>query len=347
MDSVGTISPFVPPEWIAAHGLRPAWLALDRQHGVLPEGAHRGLCPCAGALIIQAFNGTAADSLVLTTACDQMRYAAAYLDIHGSVPTFLLNVPSTWQSPQSRQLYRNELERLGRFLIDRGGRNPTAERLVATVERYDSRRAAARAARATMPADRWVKTLIALRSDPTLIGQGTVSPHSGNDSTSGPRAENVAPAPLRRPAGVPLALVGGPLLAGDERFLGLVARAGGHIILDASEGGERTLPAPIDRNRLAADPLDELVRVYFDTIPDVFRRPNTRLHDWLADQLAARGVRGIVFRRYLFCDLWNAELHRLRQESGLPVLAIDVNTGEESETARTLGRIEAFLEMLQ
>ncbi len=324
MDSVGYVSPFVPPEWIAAHGLRPAWLTLDGREADLPEGARRGTCPFAAALIVEALSGSAAGALVLATSCDQMRYAAAYLDAHCRVPTFLLNVPSTWQTPQSRRLYREELDRLGGFLAARGGRPPMPERLAATLLRYDEHRAAALRARPAMPAGQWSRTLIALRSDLATLPEVKASPA----------------------AGIPLALVGGPQPAGDARLLERVERAGGRIVLDASEGGERTLPAPFDRRRLAADPLDELVRAYFDTIPDAFRRPNTRLYEWLAHHLAARGVRGILFRRYLFCDLWNAELHRLRRQSGLPVLALDLAAGDDRETDRSLGRIEAFLETL-
>ena len=80
---------------------------------------------------------------------------------------------------------------------------------------------------------------------------------------------------------MPLALVGGPLLVDDCVFLEQVAAVGGRIVLDASEWGERTLPARLDRARVASDPLGELARMYFDEIPDVFRRPNTRLYDWL------------------------------------------------------------------
>lgn len=147
--------------------------------------------------------------------------------------------------------------------------------------------------------------------------------------------------------GVPLLLLGGPLLAEDDSFLELVEGAGGRIVVDGSETGERTLPAPLDRRRLAEDPLDELARIYFDAIPDAFRRPNTRLYEWLGREVSARSVRGIILRRYPFCDLWHAELHRLRTWSDVPVLDLDVETGDEGEASRTLARIEAFLEMLR
>jgi len=298
MDSVGYFSPFVPPEWIAAHGLRPVWLTLDRTAAHGQDATRRGVCPCAGALMASAMSGATPRALVLTTACDQMRYASAYLDTAGDIRGFLLNVPSTWQTPQSRQLYRAELERLGRFLVGSDGSEPTSRQLELTIERYDEQRAAS--------------------SGTQIAGDG-----------------------------IPLALLGGPLLAEGTSFLKLVERAGGRIVVDGSEGGERTLPAPVDRRHLGIDPVDELVRIYFDTIPDVFRRPNTRLYEWLGERLSASSARGIILRRYPFCDLWHAELHRLREWSDVPVLDIDVATGEEGQSSRILERIEAFLEMFR
>lgn len=147
--------------------------------------------------------------------------------------------------------------------------------------------------------------------------------------------------------GIPLALVGGPLMTEDRSFLAMLEQVGGRIVLDASEGGERTLPATVDGRRLREDPLEELVRIYFDSIPDVFRRPNSHLYEWLGEHLKAHAVRGIILRRYLFCDLWHAESHRLRQWSEVPVLDMDVIAGDEGESRRVLGRIEAFLEMLR
>ena len=93
------------------------------------------------------------------------------------------------------------------------------------------------------------------------------------------------------------------------------AAAGGRVVLDATEGGQRTMPRRFDPARVASDPLQELADAYFDGIPDAFRRPNSRLYEWLGRELAARHVQGIIFRRYLWCDLWHAELQRLKQWS--------------------------------
>jgi benzoyl-CoA reductase/2-hydroxyglutaryl-CoA dehydratase subunit BcrC/BadD/HgdB len=336
MNTVGYVSPFVPPEWIAAHGLRPVWLTLDRTVAHANDATHRGICPFAAALVANLTHGVTPPALVLTTVCDQMRYVSAYLDTTRSNPPFLLNVPSTWQGPASRRLYGEELRRLGRFLVQAGGSKPTPSQIVSTIQRYYDRRTVALEMRPKMSARRWSETLVDLRSDApadTLTGRDSVLVDSNQSGYSND--------------GIPLALIGGPLLAQDGDFLEMVERAGGRIVVDASEGGERTLPSPVDRGRLENDPFDELVRIYFDTIPDVFRRPNTGLYEWLDEHASARKVRGIVLRRYPFCDFWHAELFRLRQWSKVPVLDIDVATGKEGESSRTMGRIEAFLEMLR
>ena len=309
MKSVAFVSPFVPPEWIAAHGLRP--MRLKPRAGMPAKAiTARGVCPFAGGVVDQLdalLDGSSpsdADlsAVILTTTCDQMRYVAAFLNENRPLPLFLLNVPSTWQTPPTRWLYRDELARLGHFLVGLGGTVPRPGQLAVTMRRYDEDRAAVRTV--------WSR-----------------------DETQGTSQ------------GIPLASVGGPP-ASDEEFRALVSRAGGRIVLDAGPYGERAVPRPFDESRLTEEPLDELADAYFE-IPDVFQRPNTRLYEWLGERIAERGIRGMLFFRTVFCDLWHAELQRMREWSPVPILDIDVPGGEEGRPARTLGRIEAFLEMLQ
>lgn len=172
----------------------------------------------------------------------------------------------------------------------------------------------------------------------------------------GPLAASVASAPAGRlPCdAIPLAIVGGPLVARDFALFDLLERLGGRVVLDATEGGTRLLPAAFDRMRMAQDPLAELARAYFDTVADVFRRPNDALYTWLKERFAEERVRGVLFRRYVWCDLWHAELYRLRRGSPVPVLDLDVDHDDQGPAfacrgceARTIGRVEAFLEMLR
>lgn len=118
-------SPFVPREWISAHGLLP--------HRWRPSGGsvatREGICPVVGGLTEEAARRSDSAAWVLTTTCDPMRRAADALRESSEVPVFLLGVPATWQSSASSTFYREELERLGRWLVEQGGESPSPAEL--------------------------------------------------------------------------------------------------------------------------------------------------------------------------------------------------------------------------
>jgi benzoyl-CoA reductase/2-hydroxyglutaryl-CoA dehydratase subunit BcrC/BadD/HgdB len=147
--------------------------------------------------------------------------------------------------------------------------------------------------------------------------------------------------------GIPLAIVGGPLMGQDFALFDVIEQSGGRIVLDATETGERGMCSPFDRRRIHEDPLMELADAYFGRIQDASRRPNSELYKWLQRELASREVQGIIFHRYLWCDMWHAELRRLKDWTDLPVLDIDTAGDNETDEYRTVNRIRAFLEMLQ
>jgi benzoyl-CoA reductase/2-hydroxyglutaryl-CoA dehydratase subunit BcrC/BadD/HgdB len=283
----------VPPEWIEAHGLT-ALRVLS-----LPTGAAAGagVCPIAAGFAQAAGGGD--DAVVVTTTCDQMRRAAETIEGPGRV--FLMNVPALWANPASRQLYRRELLRLGRFLIGRGGRSPDHDTLIRAMIEHDNRRAS-------------------LRNYPA-----------------------VAPGAAR------VALVGGPLRLGDDWIVRMIAGRGACVALDATETGQRTLPTPFDSARLNDEPVGELVRAYFDAIPDAFRRPLSMLHQYLSAALDQQRIQAIVLIRGIWCDLWHAQVPWLRQ-CGRPVAELDLGgsaSGAACDEARIGTRIEALLEAIQ
>jgi benzoyl-CoA reductase/2-hydroxyglutaryl-CoA dehydratase subunit BcrC/BadD/HgdB len=342
MKTIAYSSPFVPAEWIAAHGLQPRRVRPRAGDGGSLPPMTRGVCPYAAAMVGEATAqstdsvprlrrssvecnsrpGTACEQAVahvLTTTCDQMRYAASMVELRGGGPVFLLNVPSMWQTATARALYRNELERLGRFLEQQGGKRPTDAELT-------------RIMLAGNRAPAYREMAGASGAEAQLASPSPPAPLPVGDGTCGR---------------VSLAVVGGPLLGNDERFFDLIEGAGGCVVLDATEDSQRTAPRPFAPARTQSDPLGELADAYFDGIVDAFRRPNGRLYDWLGRELAAKGVRGIILRRYVWCDLWHAELQRLREWSKLPVLEIDVGTDDTASPNRMQGRIEAFVETLR
>jgi benzoyl-CoA reductase/2-hydroxyglutaryl-CoA dehydratase subunit BcrC/BadD/HgdB len=128
-------------------------------------------------------------------------------------------------------------------------------------------------------------------------------------------------------------------------LIDMLRKAGGRIVLDGTDTGERTMPAGFDAHRIQVNPLEELARAYFMHIPDVFRRPNEALFDWLKKEIYSRSVDGMVLLRYVWCDKWHAEVKRLRETFEIPLLDIDLDGADPS--GRNATRIQAFIEALK
>ncbi len=369
MKTLGYCSPLIPPEWIAAHGFKPRWLPWTREPGLIVIRPGRGLCPFAGQVADAVRVGVEVDAIVLTTTCDQMRRIAGLVEHEATLPVFLANIPVTWETETSGNFYLDELQRLGRWLVALGGTAPTNSQLVSLWHRYEEARRALLAIRDRMSAKQFTEAILALRSgdlatpspenqfkklseeeenssEKLLAGEGNQSEKLPS-ATCRTRQEGRGAGGEGGQFGIPLAILGGPLVPQDFDLFDLVEAVGGRVVLDATDAGPRTLPAAVDRHRMDEDPLAALADAYFTTIPDVFRRPNDALYRWLAAEIDACGIRGILFRRYVWCDLWHAELFRLKQWSSVPLLEIDVVGAEGSARCRTSGRLEAFLEMLR
>ena len=325
MKTVAYSCAFVPCEWIAAHGLR-ARRVFPSLSQAGAAGSTEGLCAFTEAFVNWATSEGAADAIVATTVCDLMRRAPELIARRGDIPVFLMNVPATWQGGAVRRLYADELKRLGNFLVDLGGTEPSAADLAAVMLEYDSRRSDLRKLAPRLTAREYSQSVLALSDRDAAL------PDPPRDVVGGD--------------GVPLAVVGGEMIEDDLRILDLIEDAGGRVVLNATDGGERALPAPLDRSRVARDPFAELVDAYFAAIPHACRRPNDGLYRYLDDELARRDVRGIIFRRYPWCDTWNAEFGRLSEWADIPVLAVDTVWGS-SDLGRLAGRIQAFMEVVR
>ncbi|NCA81611.1 MAG: 2-hydroxyacyl-CoA dehydratase [Opitutae bacterium] len=311
-------SPFLPPEWIAAHG----WTPSRRRPGPASEFEAEGVCRFAAGFAVLA--GPDIRARVFATTCDPMRRGAE-IGTDDPIPRFLFHMPATWQTPEAHGLYREELKRLGRFLERLGGCAPTPAGLMEQMERFE-------AARETLLARREILSSRAHAEEMDRF-------HATGEVPSG------APAVPRPKSAIPLMLLGSPLRADDLHLLDLLDRAGGWVAADATEFGEREWPRRFDRRRMGEDAFDELADAYFGHMPAIFRRPNGRFFEWLADARNRTPVRGIVFAAHPWCDLWRAELPRIREVSALPVLSLHL-AGEGNAEGAWTTRIQAFLEML-
>lgn len=291
-------------------------------------GSVEGVCPFVQRFINEALTNQQACGVIMTTVCDQMRRG---FDIvcKGNTPAFLMNVPNTWQHPDVQKLYLEELNRLSRFLIGLGGKAPSNGDLAEIMLEYDSARRFILTEKGHLSSSQYSEAIAEFNQD----GKSDIAKHNTDKELL--------------TDGIPLAIIGGPLLREDLCLFDVVESCGGFIVLDATETGERGMCAQFDRRRLHEDPLKELANAYFGSIPDASRRPNNQLYDWFERELVFRKVRGIIFRRYVWCDIWHAELYRLKQWTDLPVLDIDVSGKGEALSARIIQRIQAFVEMLR
>lgn len=317
MTTVGYSSPFIPPEWILAHGLTPRRI-IPTSGG--PSAGLQGMCPFAHGLASEMQSPTPpADAFILATTCDQMRRMGDLLG--GSAPPhFLLNVPATWQTPTAASVYLSELHRLGGFLERLGGQRPGDDALREIMIAQEKSRQSLLVRRPMLSARQFIEACLGQR---------------------------VTPLPHERPAGIRLAVIGGPFTVEGLGVLDEIERQGGQVVLDAGELGERTFPARFNRHRLIDDPLGELARAYFGSIADAFRRPDTLLHEYLARETELRRVRGMVLVRQVWCDQWLAQACRLRESMGhLPLLDLDIShpTGSAASLATRVG---SFLEILR
>jgi hypothetical protein len=354
-------SPWVPPEWIKAHGLEPRGIWLARDFACEPLPLASGVCAFANAVVRMA-ERHAESAVIFTTHCDQLRRGFDTVVGAAAPRVFLFNLPVTWQTPVAERIYADELRRLGRFLMGLGGHAPEAMALIEIIGQYSQGRQRLIEAAPWCPARAYAEAVGRFHLD------GAVHLPQENRYRSAPGAGSI-----------PLALVGGPLSRAQMASLDAIEKAGGRVVLNATEAGERSLwpDFPLDdaqigtaeRSVYAAETsvdqpgqasagmvslpgscsvndalLARLARGCLANCVDVFQRPNTRLYDWLRERLTARQVRGIVLWHYVGCDLWRAEAQPMREAFGLPVVLLDA---DEAAPNRNTGRLEAFLESLR
>ncbi|MBF0594550.1 MAG: 2-hydroxyacyl-CoA dehydratase [Candidatus Omnitrophica bacterium] len=327
-------SPFVPPEWIAAHGLVPWRKTSDGCHNGsgssgAPVNVEAGVCSYMSSFINEVTSDPRTLAVILTTTCDQMRRGADLIRLRSRVPCFLMNIPSTCGTPQADALYQQELERLGKFCLSLGGKRAEPERLVSILLEYDINRRMVLSRQKELSAGDFAREL-------QFFGEsGKVrNEHDAGLSCARPSTE-----------AVPVGFIGGPMTARQFDLFDVFADHGAEIVFNGTESGERAFPSRFDLRRITAEPERVLTEAYFSAIPDVFQRPNDRIFSWMEKEVAERRVRGVVFIRHVWCDKWHAELFRFRDALKVPLLDIELDGGRMNE--RTRNRIGAFMEGLR
>jgi benzoyl-CoA reductase/2-hydroxyglutaryl-CoA dehydratase subunit BcrC/BadD/HgdB len=318
--------PWIPPEWIKAYGFEPCPVSCSTTHPKTTPTA-QGICGFSARCCSLA-NANREVPFVFDSSCDQMRRGFDTLVASKRPDMFLFNLPAAWQTPAAAQIFRVELMRLGGWLVKLGGREPSREALLRLINVYSQER------RRLLMAAGPVWDRLRVEAAARLYCQGVF--------------DSLEPAaPLRR-GPIRLAVVGAHLPTGQWELLDAIERHGGAVVLNATDLGERGLGSSDweDLERGDEDPVDLLTQRYCRDCVDAFQRPNTRLYDWLRERFRARRVQGIVLWSCVGCDLWRAEAQTMREGFGLPVCLLEEESAEGC-SQRTLGRLEAFMELLR
>ncbi|MCX8107595.1 MAG: 2-hydroxyacyl-CoA dehydratase family protein, partial [Verrucomicrobiae bacterium] len=207
-------SPWIPREWVEVHGLTVRGMfcgpALCDESPPLSEG----VCAFAQRTLEMALGGKDCDSaFVFASSCDQMRRSFDRLAREKS-NVFLFNLPSTWQSEASLELFRLELKRLARFLEKLGGRRAADETVVDLVNNARVTRSRLRMLWEELRARDYAEAVASFHWD-GRVAYGASSSWVGR--------------------GIPVALVGGPLTRGYFGILDAIESAGGRVVLNATE----------------------------------------------------------------------------------------------------------------
>jgi len=327
-------SPWVPAEWVKAHGLEPRGVWFEPEFDLERTALSAGVCAFSESVARFAELHPQA-AMVFSTHCDQLRRGYDGLESVRPERRFLFNLPATWQTPVARRLFDSELERLGRFLRGLGGREPVIGELETLLVQSWCQRSRLLSAAPALSARQFAEAAARFHWDGQIRLPGAGADEGGE--RPGARA-------------VPIALVGGPLPRAQWRLLDALEGAGSRVVLNATEVGERSLGSPPQAGGDEPARLPEsgpgLGQICLERMVDVFQRPNTQLYAWLGERIRARQARGIVLWAYIGCDLWRAEAQSLREAFGLPVLVLDADEVANGWT-RLTGRIEAFVESLQ
>jgi benzoyl-CoA reductase/2-hydroxyglutaryl-CoA dehydratase subunit BcrC/BadD/HgdB len=329
--------PFIPPEWIAAHGFAPCRVYPSIIHQKM-DRSPTGVCPYTRRLLNHFKNHRSA-AVILTTTCDQIRHLSEQLESSISCPVFLLHVPKTWQTVNAFDYYRQELLRLGNFLKHLGGTTPSHLSLKEIMMAFHTARQSLLQHLEHLQGQNYCEVLNHFFSE----GSGEIY-RTGRWQIQESILESTRTSTTTKSL-MPVAVVGSPLAPDDFALWNHMEKLGVPLSLDGTPTGECSLPGKFDPHLLKSDPSLALFDAYFYGIFAMFRRPNQEYFSWLKSKVAAKGIRGLILKYYAWCDTWHAEAQRLKESLDLPFLMIEA--GDEScNNGHTLTRLEAFCETL-
>lgn len=310
--AIAVTGPRIPAELIRAHGFEP--VTVTPLTSLLRHPQTAGVCAVAhGWVEALPAAGPRLAAAVLTTRCDQLRRAAEAARERIRLPVFVMNIPATHGTEAACRLYREEAVRLDGFLS-------------------------------------------------RLAGEARAEPAPERGDTGGAPAGHGLYAPAAQAAeralqgGHRVGLLGCCLTETDYAVVQMLGQLGLQLVANATESllgdAESGLTASPDRSATAREDARPPVRLVEGERPreppplrpDIAQRPNAPFFAWLRQFGLTHRLEGWVLLRQPWCDLYHAEVPRLKRETELPWLDLETGAQPALEALRT--RAEAFAERL-
>lgn len=279
------------------------------------------------------------DAVVSVNTCDMLRRLPETIYEHFGLPVYQVYMPRTSEPlPHRVAEFRRNVEWLVREMETLTGRESDEDGAAAEAGRLNLLRRRLRSIDQTRTQDNPTLT----ESDVlNLVALATLLAEPDMDRVLSD-VEGALARSRQSTAKGPRLAIGGSETAELDRWLVDLVESRACIVTDLLDTGTRWFEDDVE---LTGELLDDLARFYYSCSPCITRRPNRAAYALAGKKLKEFRVQGLVYKTLLYCDPWDFEVVRLRQELGIPMLHVDGNYSVENrEQLRT--RVEAFLESL-
>jgi benzoyl-CoA reductase/2-hydroxyglutaryl-CoA dehydratase subunit BcrC/BadD/HgdB len=279
------------------------------------------------------------DAVVSVNTCDMLRRLPETIHEHFGLPVYQVYMPRTSEPlPHRVAEFRRNIEWLAGEMGALTGTKFEEQTATAEAGRLNRVRERLRSLDQTRKQD---NPALAESDVLSLVALATLLGDAGMDTVLSD-AERVLSQDRQSAAKGPRLAIGGSEIAELDRWLVDLLESKASIVTDLLDTGTRWFEDDIEP---AEELFEDLARFYYSRSPCITRRPNRAAYALAGKKLDEYRVQGLVYKTLLYCDPWDFEAVRLRQELEIPMLHVDGNySAENREQLRT--RVEAFLESL-
>lgn len=350
---VGMYCTYSPYELILAAGAYAVSLCGTKQE---PISAAEKVLPHNMCPLIKSSYGFAAtdtcpffnfaDFLVAETTCDGKKKMYELLAQYK--PIQLLQLPQEQSSPQSRELWFQEVQKLKERLEREFNVEITSDKLRAAIKLANKERKALRdlydlnqhvpapltgLEMLTISHNRGFypdkEKVAAMLEELTALVKGSVGQ---NQQPEGPR----------------ILLTGVPVGLGSEKVIQLVEELGGKVVCQENCTGYKPVDMLVDEDE-NKDPLEAIAEKYL-AIGCSCMSPNPGRYELLGRLVKDFKVDGVLDLTWIGCHTYNVEAYSIKkyldEQFSLPYMQVETDYSS-SDTEQLRVRIEAFLEMIQ